>query len=90
MFPIIYAAWMLVMNLFGLILMAVDKSFAKRHARRVPERTLFLTAALGGCLGCWAGMYLTRHKTRHWRFVIGMPLLTAAHTVLACKIFRIF
>lgn len=87
MLSIIYAAWMLVMNIFGLILMAIDKSRAKKHARRVPERSLFLTAALGGCLGCWAGMYLVRHKTRHWYFAVGMPLLTAAHIALAFFLF---
>ena len=41
---------------------------------------LFLTALLGGAAGSWAGMYLFHHKTRHWYFVLGMPL------ILACQI----
>ncbi len=64
------------MNLFGLLLCALDKWKAKHHAWRIRERTLFLVALLGGGFGVWAGMYLFRHKTKHWYFVWGIPLLT--------------
>lgn len=78
-----YAAWFLAMNLICLVLMAIDKKKARHGAWRIPERTLFLAAALGGSLGGWAGMYLFRHKTRHLTFVIGFPALTLLHTGLA-------
>lgn len=55
---------------------ALDKWKAKHHAWRIRERTLFLVALLGGGFGVWAGMYLFRHKTKHWYFVWGIPLLT--------------
>ena len=58
--------------------MGLDKSKAKRHAWRIPERTLFLASLLGGSIGTWAGMYLFHHKTKHWYFVVGMPLILAA------------
>jgi uncharacterized membrane protein YsdA (DUF1294 family) len=38
---------------------------------------LFGAALLGGSAGAWAGMYLFHHKTRHWYFVVGMPLILA-------------
>lgn len=69
---LIYAA---VMNAIGLALMYTDKRRAKKHLWRISERTLFLCSILGGSIGTWAGMYLFRHKTRHWYFVIGMPLI---------------
>lgn len=69
---LIYAA---VMNAVGLALMYTDKRRAKKHLWRIPERTLFLCSILGGSIGTWAGMYLFRHKTRHWYFVVGMPLI---------------
>ena len=69
--------YLLVMNLLGLAVMAVDKNRAKRHAWRIPEKSLFLVSLLGGSVGTWAGMYLFRHKTKHWYFVIGMPLILA-------------
>ncbi len=77
---ILLSVWLAVVNLTGLVLMAADKSRARRGRWRVPERMLFLTALLGGAAGSWAGMYLFRHKTRHWYFVLGMPL------ILACQI----
>ena len=53
-----------------------------RGARRVRERTLFLSALLGGGLGACLGMWIFRHKTEHWYFVVGMPLILLAESVL--------
>ena len=70
--PIIYVA---IMTLVAFLVMGWDKLCAKRDARRVPEKTLFLLAILGGSIGSVAGMYAFRHKTRHWYFKIGLPLI---------------
>ena len=63
------------MNLLGFILMGADKRKAKLGKWRIPEKTFFIVSILGGSLGTWAGMYAFRHKTRHWYFVYGMPLI---------------
>ena len=52
-----------------------DKLRAKQRAFRIPEATLFGIALIGGSIGCIAGMYIFHHKTRHWYFVYGMPLI---------------
>lgn len=70
--------YLVVINIVTFIVFAVDKNRAKRHAWRVPERTLFLLALIGGSVGAIAGMYAFRHKTKHWYFVIGMPAILAA------------
>lgn len=62
-------------NLVGIAVMGIDKSRARRRAWRIPEKTLFAVSLLGGSIGTWAGMYLFRHKTKHWYFVVGMPLI---------------
>jgi uncharacterized membrane protein YsdA (DUF1294 family) len=67
--------YLLIMNLIGLAVMGIDKSKAKRHAWRIPEKVLFFVSLLGGSIGTWAGMYVFRHKTKHWYFVIGMPAI---------------
>ena len=74
---IIYAAiiYFVIINLAGLIIMSVDKKRAIKKAWRIPEATLFLVALVGGSIGTIAGMYLFRHKTKHWYFVIGMPAI---------------
>ena len=52
------------------------------RAWRVPEKILFGAALLGGSAGAWAGMYVFHHKTRHWYFVVGIPLILAAQLAL--------
>ncbi len=67
--------YIILVNLIGFLLMGIDKRKAIKHAFRIPEATLFIIAIIGGSLGSIAGMYLFRHKTRHWYFVYGMPLI---------------
>lgn len=75
-------AYLLIMNIAGIIIMAIDKSKARHHAWRIPEKSLFGVSLLGGSLGTWAGMYIFRHKTKHWYFVIGMPAIFVLHVLL--------
>lgn len=74
--------YLVMINLAAFGLMAADKHRARRHRWRIPERTLFAAALLGGSLGAIAGMVLCRHKTKHWYFVVGMPLILAVQVAL--------
>ena len=69
--------YLILINLLGFVLYGVDKAKSKGRSRRIPERTLLWVARLGGGLGCWLGMMLFRHKTKHTRFMILVPLWTA-------------
>ena len=67
---------MLIINFYAVILTVSDKRLAKKEgARRVPEKSLFLAAALGGSLGMYLTMKKIRHKTKHKRFMIGIPVI---------------
>ncbi len=61
-------------------MMLIDKRTAQKiektgkNLMRTPEKTLFITALLGGAIGVYAGMYTFRHKTLHATFVVGIPL----------------
>ena len=74
--------YLILMNLIGFGLMGADKQHARRRDWRIPEKILFGAALLGGSVGAWAGMYLFHHKTRHWYFVVGMPLILAVQAAL--------
>jgi len=74
---------LLAMNALGLILMCLDKLFAKKGWRRIPESTLMLVAALGGSVGSLLGMILARHKTKHPTFFIGIPVILVLQIALA-------
>ena len=75
--------YLLIINAAGFLIMCVDKLLAKKEARRVPERTLLLIAALGGSLGSLLGMLIAHHKTRKAKFYITVPLLLVLHAA-AC------
>ena len=67
--------YLILINAYGFALMLADKRKAIKQRRRIPERTLMSVALLGGSPGTIAGMYLFRHKTRHLKFVAGLPLI---------------
>lgn len=71
----IAVTYLILVNSIGFFLMGNDKKRAVRHLWRIPEKTLFLCSLIGGSIGTWAGMYVFRHKTKHWYFVVGMPLI---------------
>ena len=74
--PPILLLYLLIINLLGFILYGVDKAKSKGKGRRIPERVLLWVARLGGGVGCWMGMMLFRHKTKHDRFMALVPLWT--------------
>lgn len=80
---IIIPAYLIVLNLLAFLLMGLDKAKARRHRWRIPEKTLFLSAILGGSIGAIAGMQLFRHKTKHASFRIGMPCILILQLALA-------
>ena len=77
-----FLIYLVIMNLYGFLIMGVDKNRAVKHAWRIPEKVLFLSSILGGSIGTWAGMYVFRHKTNHWYFVLGMPLILFLQIVI--------
>ena len=71
----ILALWVLFTSLIDFALMGVDKRKARREEWRIPERVLWAFALAGGAVGGFLGMRCFRHKTRHWYFRWGFPLL---------------
>lgn len=62
--------------------MLADKRRAKKNLWRIPEATLIGAAALGGSIGTLIGMYAVRHKTKHPKFTLGVPLILAVQLVV--------
>ena len=84
-----YFLWyLLLINAAAFILMLVDKRKARKNRWRIPERTLILSAALGGSIGALLGMYTFRHKTKHLKFTLGIPAILIAQIALAIWIFQ--
>lgn len=82
--------YLIIINILGAGAMGWDKHRAKHNAWRIPEKTLFLFSIIGGSIGTWVGMYLFRHKTRHWYFVVGMPLILMVQIGILLAVCHIF
>ena len=67
--------YLLLINALGFLLMLIDKWKAKHNRWRIPEATLMGVAALGGSVGSLLGMYTVRHKTKHIKFTVGIPVI---------------
>ena len=67
--------YLIVINILAFILYGIDKKWARDHAWRISERMLIGIALIGGSVGAIAGMLLFHHKTRHWYFRYGLPLI---------------
>ena len=86
----LFAIYLVVMNVLGVAVMRSDKRRARLHRWRIPEKVLFGVSLLGGSAGTWAGMYLFRHKTKHWYFVVGMPLILVCQAALAIYLVHLY
>ena len=80
--------YLLLINAVGFGIMLYDKYLAKNNLWRIPEKTLFGIAAFGGSVGCLLGMYTVRHKTKHLKFTIGIPVILAVQIGIAMFILK--
>ncbi len=83
----VFAVWLFV-SAVGVILTVHDKRAAKRGSRRVPEATLMLWGLLGGAAAMFVTMRIIRHKTRHPKFMFGLPAEILLHLLLLFLLIR--
>lgn len=85
---LIIIVYIVLMNLVSFALMGIDKYKAKRKTWRIPEATLFLFALFGGSIGSILGMFTFHHKTRHWYFRFGLPLILIVQLICIYLLWR--
>ena len=81
-----FVIYLLAINLIAFGVFGWDKLMAKWQKHRIPEKTLFLLAALLGSVGAWLAMQLFRHKTKHTSFVVGIPAILVAQMAAAAAV----
>lgn len=79
--------YLLIVNAAGFLSMLVDKLKAKKNLWRIPESTLLTIALIGGSIGSLIGMYTMRHKTKHLKFTIGVPLILVVQVGMCIALF---
>ena len=81
-------AFFAVMSIIALILYKIDKVKAEKKKWRTKEATLLGFGFFGGALGALAGMKLFRHKTKHAKFTVGVPLILVAQIIAAIALYN--
>lgn len=80
--------YLIIVNALSFLLMLVDKYKAQNNLWRIPEATLLFVAAIGGSFGCYAGMKACRHKTKHKKFTISIPVMMVIHILILWDILQ--
>ena len=81
--------YLIAVNILAFALMGIDKYKAQHHLWRIPEKTLFLSAIIGGSAGAIFGMNLFRHKTKHWYVRVFFPLFALIQIALGAWLFTL-
>lgn len=79
--------YLLIVNAIGFVLMLVDKQKAKKNLWRISEATLLGIAAIGGSLGCLWGMHAAKHKTKHLKFSLALPIIFSIQIILLIVVY---
>ena len=86
---IIALAYIAIISLISIIVCIYDKGISKKNRveLRIPESTLLLLSAIGGSVAMFVTMLLVRHKTKHVKFMLGIPLIMIAQ---AAAVFAVY
>lgn len=85
---ILFVAYLIIVNIIGFSMMGIDKRRAVRGAWRISEASLFMSALMGGSLGCTVGMKVFHHKTRHPKFKYGLPAVFIVQICILLLFYR--
>lgn len=83
-----FLIYLAAVSIIAVIMTVSDKSRAKKHKRRIAEKTLFGMAVLGGSAAMYLTMLAIRHKTKHKRFMIGLPLIIIVQAIVIAFVIK--
>lgn len=83
-----FTIYFIIINFVSFILMYIDKRRAIKKEWRISEHTLILISLLGGSIGSLIGMYTFRHKTKHLKFKVGIPIILVIQLLVTANIIR--
>ena len=85
---VIFLLYILIINIIAYFIMYYDKQLAIKGKYRISEKTLFTVALFLGGIGIYLGMYTFRHKTKHLKFTVGIPILIILNIISAVYIMQ--
>lgn len=88
-FLILAITYVILINIISIAVTIYDKRAAVKHKRRIRENTLLFLSLSGGSVGMYITMLLIRHKTRHIKFMLTIPLIFILQCAAVYLIWRI-
>ena len=69
--------YLALISLVSIVVCIYDKAISKKNRveLRIPEKTLLILSAIGGSIAMFVTMLAIRHKTKHVKFMLGIPLI---------------
>ncbi len=86
----IFLPYILIISVISIVVCIYDKKISKKNRveLRTPEKTLLLLSALGGSVAMFVTMLLIRHKTKHFKFMVGIPVIMVIQAVAVFLLFH--
>ena len=86
----IFLAYIAIISLVSIVVCIYDKKISKKNRveLRIPEKTLLILSAIGGSVAMFITMLIVRHKTKHVKFMLGIPLIMVAQAGIAYLLFH--
>jgi len=85
----IYWVYPVMINMIAFVMVGRDKRKSQKNKWRTPESSFFVIGLLGGAIGVYLGMQLFRHKTKHRKFTVGIPLLIILNCLYVYAVLKI-
>ena len=88
MFLTIFLVYIAVISLVSFVVCIYDKAVSKKNRveLRIPEKVLLLLSAIGGSVAMFVTMLVIRHKTKHVKFMLGIPLIIVLQIAIAVAV----
>lgn len=86
---VVGTSYLIIMNAIAFAMYGIDKQKAIKKQYRISEKTLLLLAVIGGSVGAYLGMRTFRHKTKHLKFTIGLPVIIVLQAILAVAVLHL-
>ncbi len=85
----ILIAYLAIISIVSIIVCIYDKKISKKNRveLRTPEKTLLILSALGGSVAMFITMLLIRHKTKHLKFMLGIPAIMVVQAAIIGALF---
>lgn len=80
----------IIINIVGFSMAGIDKQRSIKRMWRIPEKNFYFVSIIGGCPGVYLGFIVFRHKTKHLKFMLGLPFIFVIQLIILFYAFNTY